>query len=313
MFSALNLISGFLETGAIIFGLRYFGIEAALVSALLYQMGNLTPYPITVAEKLTVRAAIVSCILMVLGLWFPICFVLAVPFLSAAVQSVRAGMKTGSSKMRKRLWRILGFLLGFGITPVLGAVCATVTLFCAVRNKRPDETAICLPRFGKLQFIMLFHQMHYFVYCYAVLVIAYQYGGAFLAAGMFFLGWLTYVFAPLLYKSGKDYRKIFLFGHLLLTAILLSLFFIPSLAVKALLWLLTGFGGTTEFCIGNLEKQRGKYSESNHNCAENFGHILGVAVCLVCFVLTGNLFLTVLLSACFAVTAIIAMQSLNTS
>jgi hypothetical protein len=50
MFSALNLISGFLETGVIIFALRHFGIEVALIAALLYQLGNLVIFPVTLSK-----------------------------------------------------------------------------------------------------------------------------------------------------------------------------------------------------------------------------------------------------------------------
>jgi len=311
MFSLLNLISGFIETGAVIFALSNFGAEIALVSALLYQIGNLVPFPIRLSKQLTLNFAAVSIILMLTGMFVPVCGLAAVPFLSAAVQSVRAGMKTESGKTRKRVFRILGFLLGFSFQPVFGTACAALTLCGALRDDIHGKTAIALPKFGKLQAIMVLHQMHYFVYCYAVMITAYQFGGALLAAGLFFAGWLAYVFVPRLYKNFGNYRRIFLFGHSLLFTLLLTMFFAPSLPVKAFLWLLTGFGGTTEFCIKKLETQYDCYNELNHNCAENFGHILGVIACLPVFMLSGGPDLPILLSALFAVCAAAVMMSLK--
>ena len=50
-FVILNIMSGLLETGAVIFGMRKYGIVFALIAALLYQIGNLTPYPFKFSKR----------------------------------------------------------------------------------------------------------------------------------------------------------------------------------------------------------------------------------------------------------------------
>lgn len=311
MFSLLNLLSGFLETGVVIFALRNFGIKTALFLALLYQLGNLSPYPFRISKQLATMFACISATLMFWCIYFPFLGLTAVPFLSLALQSVRSDMKTESSKMLKRSFRTLGFLLGFGFNALLGFLCAVVVLVVLIHIKEKSLNKVFLPKFRKLQAIMILHQMHYFVYCYSAMIIAYKLGGALLAAGIFFAGWLTYIFAPFLYRKGKDYRKMFLFGHSLLTLLLLSMFFAPTILSRAIFWLLTGIGGTTEFCIGKLEHELGHYSEINHNCSENFGHILGVTTCFLSFVLFSNINLSILLAAGFALTALILMSTLK--
>jgi hypothetical protein len=250
---------------------------------------------------------------MLAGIWFPFAFFPAVLFLSATVQSLRAGMKTDSSKLSKRLTRMLGFLLGFAFSPVLGVCCSLVALIIAFKSKTDAKMTISLPSFSKLQLVMILHQAHYFVYCYVVLIGVYQYGGAVLAAVLFFAGWLAYVFAPFLYRQFIDYRHIFLIGHSLLATLLIAMFAASSTYLKILLWLLTGLGGTTEFCIAKLERERGEYNEANHNSAESFGHVLGTAVSATAVTLTANLNLPVLLSACFASAVIAFMLSLKRS
>ena len=311
MFSLLNLVSGFLETGAIIFALRHFDVNVALVAAILYQFGNLVPHPIQLSKQTTSIFTVFYAILILGSLYFPLLGIIATPFLLGALQSVRSGMKTDSGKMRKRSFRMLGFLLGFLFNVYLGLLCAAITLAAVILASQSSENNINIPRFKKLQVVMMLHQTHYFVYCYAVMLIAYQQGGALVAAGLFFAGWLTYVFAPLAWKKGKNYRKMFLLGHSVLTIILLSIFFVPSLYAKVASWLLTGLGGTTEYCIGQLEKQTGNYHELNHNCAENFGHILGVVICLGACLVTADLYISVLLAAIFALCAIMLMATVK--
>jgi hypothetical protein len=307
MFKLLNLISGFLETGAVIFALKHYGIEGALLAALLYQAGNLVPSPIRLSRLPALSLSIASTMLMIVGVFYPLAIILAVPLLSAALQSIRAEMKAISKKMPKRILRTVGFMLGFSFLPILGTICSGIVMLCIIKAKIRSKTEINFPKFGTLHAVMILHQMHYFVYCYAVMIIAYQYGGALLATGLFFAGWITYVLAPLLYKSREDYKRMFFFGHSLLVAILLSMFLIQSLPLLALLWLLTGFGGTTEFCIGRFAKQHGNFNEDWHNCAENFGHVIGTAVCLAAFLITRNLYLSPLYAAIFAGAAIALM------
>ena len=308
MFLLLSLISGLIETGTVIFALRHFGPETALLAAILYQIGNLVPFPLRLSKLTVFILAFASGTLMVIGVFFPIAVIFAIPCMSASLQSIRGEFKKHSPKMQKRIFRTIGFLLGFIFTPVIGIISATIiVIYSLISNAYSSKTIVTLPKFNKLHLVMIFHQMHYFVYCYIVMIVAYQYGGALFAAGLFFAGWITYVIAPILYRNSDNYKKIFLFGHLLLVVLLVSMFFIQSLPAMAFLWIMTGFGGTTEFCIGRLAKKYDLFNEVNHNCAENYGHILGVLVCLFAFVLTNSLYLPLLLSAMFASCAMVTM------
>jgi len=291
--------------------LRHFGVRGALLAALLYQLGNIAPFPFIMSKRLTLVLALLACFFAVVGVIVPAFSLVMVPFFSLVVQPIRASFKTDAGKMLKRTCRIAGFLLGFLFNPVVGLICAIVSLIAATHITSIGGTSFKLPRLNRLQWIMVVLQMHYFVYCYAVMIIAYQYGGALLAAGLFFAGWVTYVYAPLLYRKQRNHRRLFYYGHWVLLATMLGMFFIPSLAAKAILWILTGFGGATEYCIGALQKERGEYDEYAHCCAENIGHILGVLVYAVAFLLTGNLYITALLSAGFVATAMLIMKKVS--
>jgi uncharacterized membrane protein YphA (DoxX/SURF4 family) len=317
-FSLLNLISGFLETGVIIFALGTHGIEVALIAALLYQLGNLVPYPVRISRRIAVGFSVTACILMIAGLFFPLASVISVVFLSAALQSVRAQMKTSQNKIPKRFVRTMGFLLGFLFVPISGVICAIVVCLYAVLtgtsepdSENPAKTKIKLPKFRRMHTLMVVHQMHYFVYCYSIIIIAYDYGGALCAAGLFFAGWLLYVYAPKLrpYK-GSNYYRIFYVGHWLLIGIMLTMYLTPTMPIAlAVLWILTGLGGTTEFCIGKLEEQHGEHDEYTRCCSENYGHVFGVLACMAIYVITGNLMYTILASPIFAAVAIALMVS----
>lgn len=78
------------------------------------------------------------------------------------------------------------------------------------------------------------------------------------------------------------------------------------MVIKIICWLLTGIGGTTEFCIGELETKAGQ-NAANHNCAENYGHIGGVLVAIFIVIITENLLSTVLIAGIFASIALILM------
>jgi hypothetical protein len=157
--------------------------------------------------------------------------------------------------------------------------------------------------------------MHYFVYCYAAFIIAFGLGGnsggdacgRAAAVIAFVASWIIYVLSPFVYKRVKDLRKAFFFGHSLLVIVLAAAFFAPSMPVKIILYLLTGVGGTTEFCIGGLAKKWGLYSENAQGFAENTGHVLGVVFCLLLFVFLANLWISLLFAALFALAAIACM------
>lgn len=306
-FVILNIMSGLLETGAVIFGMRKYGIVFALIAALLYQIGNLTPYPFKFSKRAKIFLVSISIILMIFGIWNPCCVIVAIPFLALSLQSVREKYKLENLKSYKRIFRMIGFFLGFGFNAFIGIAGSLIVIFAICLSNSNDKSTVVIPHFYRLQWILLFHELHYFVYCYAVMLIAYQYSGAVGATMLFFLSWIAYVSSrKLFYKNISNYKKAFVFGHSILVILLVFIYFIPNMVIKIICWLLTGIGGTTEFCIGELETKAGQ-NAANHNCAENYGHIGGVLVAIFIVIITENLLSTVLIAGIFASIALILM------
>jgi hypothetical protein len=334
LFYALSFLSGFFETGSLMMGLSPLftrvttpeaaqvltsAIIRALACALCYQIGNLVPRPLELPKSMVITSGILgafcfTCVLLPL----PPVTVLAASLLgtlsvSACIQSARSVMKSGAPKMLKRGARIAGFALGFFCTPNLIAAAAVLTvLFTVVVLRRVPaiKARLILPRVNGLNIVMVFHQMHYFVYCYAVLIAAFERGGKTAAILAFLLSWIVYLLSPLLYRKVKDLRKVFFLGHSLLVLILTGLYLAPSLPLKIVLYLLTGIGGTTEFCIGGLGKKWGIYNEDAQNFSENLGHVLGVTSCLILFIICGDLKISSLFAAVFALAAIVCMAKM---
>lgn len=306
-FVILNIMSGLLETGAVIFGMRKYGVICALIAALLYQIGNLTPYPFKFSKKTKIFFASTSIILMIFGFWVPCCVMVAIPFLALSLQSVREKYKLENLKFYKRILRMIGFFLGFWFNAFIGIVGSFVVILAICLSDSNDKFTVVIPHFYCLQWILFFHELHYFVYCYAVMLIAYQYSGAVGAAILFFLSWIAYVSSrKLFYKNISNYKQTFVFGHSILVILLVLIYFIPNMILKIICWLLTGIGGTTEFCVSELETKSGQ-NAVNHNCAENYGHIGGVLAAIFIVVVTENLLLTVLIAGIFASIALILM------
>jgi hypothetical protein len=190
---------------------------------------------------------------------------------------------------------------------------AGLTVLFAVIARRSGPAIkgrVILPRLNGLNIVMVFHQMHYFVYCYAAFIVAFELGGRAAAVIVFLLSWIVYLLSPLLYRKVKDLRKVFFCGHSLLVLILTGLYLVPSLPLKIVLYLLTGIGGTTEFCIGGLGKKWSIYNEDAQNFSENLGHVLGIASCLILFLTWGDLKISSFFAAVFALSAIACMAKM---
>jgi len=310
-FYALNLLSGFFEIAPLILALNTFGTLQAFIIVLFYQFGNLIPCPVRLSTSFAKVAAIAGvALLIVFFVWggFAVLCV-SVTLISAAIQSIRSAIKTDASKPAKRWLRVVGFGLGFITTPtflpVAGLLVAVIVGICKTDKV---HNAIIMPRLNAVNISMIFHQIHYFPYCYAVIMISLFHIGAFPSLLLFLAGWVTYILGARLYK-GRGLLLSFFIGHGILLALLLGMFFVPSLSVKAFLWILTGLVGTTEFCIVNLARQRGGNKEGEA-FAENAGHVLGVACGLAAYALTGNLLSTLLVGAGGAIGAMVLIAIL---
>ncbi|MDR0719311.1 MAG: hypothetical protein LBF78_06710 [Treponema sp.] len=318
-------------------------IPLALGAALCYQLGNLIPSPL----KLSRRAAMVSAALSVAGFFFfapwgnpgsPWILLPAVFFCSAAIQAVRGEIKSQVPQTRKRLVRIFGFGSGFFCSPRL-AIAGAVILFTVIfwdflrrrrSTKRPDLSSagkrhieFSSFRFGLLDRAMVFHQMHFFTYCYIIIIVARQIGGTWMAILVFLPGWFSYTLSENIYlkiakgvsekhnreepgerKSCFPWQIFFVFGHSLLIVLLLGIYLASSLRIQILLWVLTGLGGTTVFCIKKLKDDwRGEPTVTgcgeSQAVAENTGHIIGTLCCMFVCVTGVRLLYVFPLSAAF--------------
>ena len=168
-FVILNIMSGLLETGAVIFGMRKYGIVFALIAALLYQIGNLTPYPFKFSKRAKICLVSISIILMIFGIWNPCCVIVAIPFFALSLQSVREKYKLENLKSYKRIFRMIGFFLGFGFNAFIGIAGSLIIIFAICLSNSNDKSTVVIPHFYRLQWILLFHELHYFVYFHTVL------------------------------------------------------------------------------------------------------------------------------------------------
>ena len=132
-----------------------------------------------------------------------------------------------------------------------------------------------------VEITMLLHQAHYFSYCYAMplLLASDATGGVALIGVWFACGWITYLAAEALWQRFPP-RTVFVAGHVFLTVLLglLSLFHsMPWVALS--LWVLSGLGGGTVYCLSLLHADEGRPPKRLEQ-AEDIGHMLGVAAAL---------------------------------
>jgi hypothetical protein len=173
--------------------------------------------------------------------------------------------------------------------------------------------------------------MHFFAYCYVIIIAAYQIGGTWMAVSVFLPGWFSYTLSEKIYHGiakrprGKNrgeepepgqspflWQCFFIFGHSLLVFLLLGLYLFSSLKIKFLFWVLTGLGGTTVFCIKKLkEGWQGDMTVTgigeSQAVSENIGHVLGTLCCIFICITGGRLFYVFPLSAIFVSIAIMMM------
>ena len=330
MFNFLSLISGFCEIGIVVWGMKAFGITGALLGALCYQIGNMAPNPITLSRRMCWILLSSSLAFGLAGFFFqPVFLCPALTLFNMALQNERSVLKNKTnntgSKVLKRVFRIIGFALGFLFRIESFFICLIAVVVICIICKEDDnkKTGITIPHFNKLDVILVLHEIHYFVYSYCVLLIVYSItvfgktvGGYAVLA--FTLTWIPYALAAVFIKRKillrLGHKKTFLLGHSILTVILVAMFLIiktcsgaPFLIGLGITWLFTGIGGTTEFCIEEIDKLKGTYVKNNHNSAENIGHILGVILSIVLYLITRDLSISVLVAGAFASAALLLM------
>ncbi|MBQ8798689.1 MAG: hypothetical protein IJZ55_03875 [Lachnospiraceae bacterium] len=327
VFNVLNIISGFLEVGSVVYGMKHFGIYGALIGALCYQLGNLVPSPFTISKRLCNVFMVIAAMGLVVGLHTEEAVLFSVPFLAAVLQNIRSSYKVNINKNdrsaddaknvrfgkeKKRFVRIIGFVFGFLLNSLTGLLCCVIVGFLVNKSEQSSKNKMQRMKFNVFDYVLLFHEIHYFVYCYCMIAIAYESFGSVMACVMFLMSWLLYVFSPRAYTQIEklfhgNYIKTFVLGHLVLITILIVIAGHTELPVKLVFWMLTGIGGTTEYCIERIEKQKNMYEKDAHTAAENLGHVGGVALSILLYMYTNNLNNALVAAILCAAAAIVLM------
>ena len=308
MFLILSAMTALLECGSIFLGICLGYSPGRILSlCLAYQFGNLFPIPFCLRRKALLNTVYLAfaalCIAQFLDtrpLFQWIFYFLGIMMLSCTIQSVRSEMKVQISTVRKRTARIIGFTLApfMMYAPFLIlSVCCLIVLFSLKHTIQISASDSSLSHFFKAMAkndcykIMLWHQLHYFIYAYAMILIVYQMTNKpFLTMLLFACTWLTYLITEpfikyicrscprLTYTIGSISGNIaiILIGHTFLMLILLLL---PNVSLKVFipLWILAGFGGGTVFAISALCSQTSTYKKENLTFTENIGHFVGTA------------------------------------
>ena len=284
LFLALSLLSGALELGSLFYALE---IQAPvpLLFPLVYQLGNLLFFPALVTPRRARGLCILGLTLAVLGT--PVLFLPALLAASLCVQAARTEQKSACPTWLKRTFRIGGFLfspLAAVLPGLILASCLLTAWMTLARGSgaRASEETILLP-------VMVFHQMHYFTYAYIMPAWVLARTGSLLAAAVSFaLTWIVYLIPQAAAERAKhiSHRAVFFACHSFLLLVLAAMCIAAALDrpwVLAALWMLTGLGGGSVFCIQKLTPA---CRNTDLTLSENAGHVLGclTAVCLSCTV-----------------------------
>lgn len=310
IFFLLSSLTGVIEVGTVLYAINQgYSVVQVLMLVLAYQIGCFFPTNVMLKKPVLIIFGCIAFALAVFCSYIPSLWLLvfAVLFISPCLQMARSIQKSSVSTGAKRAFRILGFAVSPLFSPILLSAMALIIVVITVFNKKPDKNELNFRSVPLPNFIMIVHQMHYFSYAYIVLIIANtfdKYNG-FLTALIFVLGWVTYTSAQYIFR-GKRYFTYLVCGHIFLVLVLFTMAICSSEIVKVVLWILTGFGGGTVFCIKEVLKQCGKYDKYALETSENYGHLLGV----ICSIATYSVFRSmdapiVFASICAAITVLL--------
>ena len=317
-FLLLSLLSGILETGVILSAYaagRPMWEILALGS--MYQLGNLLCFPeklysrtngfsfrhapdypimqhaarrnwiisapVSIAPSRLRKLGIINLLLVMADLRWNNLAVTAIRIAlsSLCIQAARARKKSACPTWLKRTFRIGGFLMA----PLMIVFPRGMMLLCAViplaavwgeRDARGDcpEAAP-----GKtVSATMIFHQMHYFVYTYAMhLAVLELTHNPYICVTLYALTWVIYLLPGLAAEERKGYNPgtLFFICHSFLAVImglLTAAFATGNIKMGFGAWMLTGLGGGSVFCIRRLTKRD---ETCNMTLSENIGHFAG--------------------------------------
>jgi len=322
------VLSGIIELGAVMWGLgQGYSVEYALGLTISYQIGNILLFLINerirAKQSFYLAGGVVLSITMLFlknaEIKYIVAFILFAG-LSTSIQTMRSAVKSKEPRWRKRCFRVLGFLLSammYRYGTVLLVAISIMLFVLSILTPKFDDTCwikkLIRGEYGKnkICITMVIHQMHYFVYCYAMLTIALlYYKNPWIASAWFIGNWIPYIITePLIKYSKKEKWMTFLIaGHILVAGLLLFMdIFINkgNIPLAMLLWVFTGFGGGNVFCIKKSLAPVKEYHNMVWVFSENIGHILGVLVIFVVACVTSNIQNSLIIGVICAVLTIV--------
>lgn len=325
-FLLLSFLSGTVELGSVFLGITMQQpIYKILLLPFFYQIGNL------LMDIMPSKRSITLCSLTIVSVFFAInivhfsfeIFLFQLTFISYFLQLTRAKYKKKCPVWLKRCFRIGGFAAsptlvlcnGQLVFSVIFIVCLYTFVVNGARNNATLKTTRDEAPVNKKHFssVMLFHQLHYFIYTYIMPIYTFQLTDSILlSACSFAITWIVYLLPQVLTEKYKleNYRTIFFCCHLFLLAclLLIGLSFIFHIPVLALFgWLFTGLGGGSVFCIRHLTRY---YETIKMDFSENLGHFGGPLIAaLLCRIFSdlGSISLPFVSALCVCLALIIAL------
>lgn len=316
-FLFLSFLSGVIELGSVYVGIKLdLPVSMIMLLPFWYQLGNLLMAYIPKKRSVYFILSVLTIILSVINItnFNYYAFSLQLSACSLCIQTAREGNKKNCPAWLKRSARILGFatspimLFQHGqLTLIIGTLFATYLLL--KMQNAPTKKRMFIQSELALSWVMIFHQLHYFVYTYIMPIYIYNITRSYLLSSISFaITWIVYLTPQTIIEkfSKINYKQIFFIGHSFLAICMGAMFwssYNKFVWVVLLSWLLTGLGGGTVFCIKHLSV---KYERINMDLSENIGHVLGPLIAIVISSLnTGNeiIYLS-LASFCFVICAI---------
>lgn len=279
LFLLLSLLSGVLELGGAFLS-AVNGVQGwkLLILPLMYQLGNLLSgiWPIRPRWVGTIGIALaLAGVLPTSSALFAFRLMAA----SFCLQRARCVQKENCPTWLKRSFRIGGFVLSpaMALWPaVILTVCLMIpalTLLTGPAGRKKLHPGV------RVVPVMVFHQMHYFIYTYIMPVWLFAQSGSLLLSGAVFgLTWVIYLLPQTVAEKmdSVEPRRMFFACHTFLALTMGALCVSSALGYTPLMcaaWLLSGLGGGSVFCIRELLPA---HQRVDLTLSENIGHVAGV-------------------------------------
>ncbi len=320
-FLSLSFLSSIVELGPIIlFAGSGAGVIGTLLVGMCYQIGNLIAGFFQLPLRWIGALSAISVALAVAAVAHPNLLYGSVLLTSISIQEMRrifSERSQGTAKastLLKRTIRIVGFATaGFTTLPLYTGITAlalvmSLTLIWKTKSYSYRLAPKADLKFSPLAAIMVIHQTHYFTYAYLLpLLFAGIFGlNEFLIGPAFIVGWISYASVETI-VSQKNLVKVFIIGHLIVTAslVILALHY-QDIFTVLVAWFVSGLGGGTVFCLTRLNRVAGTVRVAMEPW-EDIGHVVGVIVALVVYILSMSLQLIFLTAASAALLAAISI------